>query len=54
MAAASESVETYCLKCRAKSGSPDVELVTLNNGHPAPRAVCSVWGTGKYCIESAG
>ena len=29
MATPPESVEIYCLKCRAKTGSRDVEQVTL-------------------------
>ena len=48
MATSPESVEIYCLKCRAKTGSRDVERVTLKNGRPALRAVCTVCGTGKY------
>ena len=51
---APESVEIYCLKCRAKTASRDVEQVTMKNGRPALRAVCSVCGTGKYRIGSAG
>ena len=54
MTASSESVEIYCLKCRAKTGSRDIEQVTLKNGRPALRAVCTVCGTGKYRIGSAG
>ena len=54
MATPSESVEIYCLKCRVKTGSRDVEQVTLKNGGPALRAVCAVRGTGKYRIGSAG
>ena len=54
MATPLESVEIYCLKCRAKTGSRDVEQVTMKNGRPALRAVCSVCGTGKYRIGSAG
>ena len=53
MATPPESVEIYCLKCRAKTGSRDVEQVTMKNGRPALRAVCSVCGTGKYRIGSA-
>ena len=45
-----ESVEIYCLRCRAKTGSQNVEQVTLKNGRPALRAVCTVCGTGKYRI----
>ena len=47
MATPPESVEIYCLKCRAKTGSRDVEQVTLKNGRPALRAVCTVCGTRK-------
>ena len=54
MATPPESVEIYCLKCRAKTGSRDVEQVTLKNGRPALRAVCTVCGTGKYRIGSTG
>ena len=35
MATPPESVEIYCLKCRAKTGSRDVERVTMKNGRPA-------------------
>ena len=51
---APESVEIYCLKCRTKTGSRDVEQVTLKNGRPALRGVCSVCGTGKYRIGTPG
>ena len=54
MATPPESVEIYCLKCRIKTGSRDVEQVTMKNGRPALRAVCTVCGTGKYRIGSAG
>ena len=54
MATLPESVEIYCLKCRAKTGSRDVKQVTLKNGRPALRAVCTVCGTGKYRIGSDG
>ena len=30
MSTPAESVEIYCLKCRAKTGSRDVEEVTMN------------------------
>ena len=50
MATPSDSVEIHFLKCRAKIGSRDVEQVTMKNGRPALRAVCTVCGTGKYRI----
>ena len=52
MARSPEFIEIYCLKCRAKTGSRDVEQVTLKNGRPALRAVCSVCGKGKSRIGS--
>ena len=54
MATPPGSVEIYCLKCRAKTGSRDVEQVTLKNGRPALRAVCIVCGSRKSRIGSAG
>ena len=51
---AAVSVEIYCLKCRAKTGSRDVEQVTMRNGRPDLRTVCTVCGTGKYRIGSTG
>ena len=54
MATPSEFVEIYCLKCQAKTGSQDVEEVTMKNGRPALRIVCTVRGTGKYRIGSPG
>ena len=54
MATPPGSVKIYCLKCRAKTGSRDVEQVTLKNGRPALRAVCTVCGSRKSRIGSAG
>ena len=51
MATPPDAVEIYCLKCRVKTGSRDVEQVTLKNGRPALRAVC---GSGKSRIQSPG
>ena len=52
MTTLSESVETYCLKCRAKTPSRDVESVTMKNGRPALKGVCAECGTGEYRIGS--
>lgn len=54
MSTPADSVEIYCLKCRVKTGSRDVEQVILKNGRPALRAVCTVCGTVKSRIGSAG
>ena len=54
MATPPESIEIYCLKCRAKTGSRDVERITMKNGRPALCAVCTVCGMGKSRIGSPG
>ena len=53
MTTSSETPEIYCLKCRAKTGSIDIEAVTMKNGRPATRATCADCGTGKYRIGSS-
>ena len=32
MTTPSEPVEIYCLKCKARTGSKDIEIVTMKNG----------------------
>ena len=44
------AIEIYCVKCKAKTDSSNVESVTMKNGRPATKAVCAVCGTGKYRI----
>ena len=53
MSTPSDATEIYCLKCRAKTPSRDVERVTMKNGRPALRAVCAECGTGKYRIGAS-
>ena len=50
MATESEAAEIYCVKCKAKTGSKDVEAVTMKNGRPATRSVCVECGTRKFRI----
>ena len=50
MTAPSESVEIFCIKCQAKTGSRDIEAVTMKNGRPAASAVCTECGTRKFRI----
>ena len=50
MTTPSQSVEIYCLKCRAKTGSRDIKAVTMKNGRPATRSVCVKCGTKKFRI----
>ena len=44
------AIEIYCVKCKAKTDSTNVEAVTMKNGRPATKAVCVVCGAGKYRI----
>ena len=50
MTTPSEAVEIYCVKCKAKTGSKDIEIVTMKNGRPAARSVCVECGTKKFHI----
>ena len=43
-------METYCLKCRAQTGSNSVEAVVMKNGKDAVKAICVVCGTKKFRI----
>ena len=52
MTTPSDSVEIYCLTCRAKTPSRDVESVIMKNGRTALKGVCAECGTGKYRIGS--
>lgn len=40
----------YCVKCKAKSEMKAAEKVTMKNGRPAMKGVCSKCGTGVYKI----
>ena len=42
--------EIYCLKCKERTASTNVEAVTMKNGSPATKAVCAVCGVGKYRV----
>ena len=50
MTTPSEPPEIFCLKCRVKTGSKDVQAVTLKNGRPATSATCVDCGTKKSRI----
>ena len=45
-------VEIFCLKCKERTASTNVEAVTMKNGRPATKAVCAVCGVGKYRVGS--
>jgi len=42
----------YCVKCKAKVEMKNAEKVTMKNGRPAMKGICSVCGTGVYKILS--
>ena len=42
--------EIYCVKCKTKTASDNAEAVTMKNGRPATRAICTVCGTQKFRI----
>ena len=50
MTSLSQSVEIFCIKCRAKTTSRDIEAVTMKNGRPATRSICTECGTSKFRI----
>ena len=39
MTTPSEAVDIYCVKSKAKTGSKDIEAVTMKNGRPATSSV---------------
>ena len=50
MTTPSDAVEIYCVKCKAKTASKDIEAVTMKNGRPATRSTCTECGTRKFRI----
>ena len=50
MTTLSEPVEIYCVKCRAKTASRDIETITMKNGRPSVRSICVDCGTKKFRI----
>jgi len=46
-------MQAYCFKCRAKTDIKNPKRVTLKNGRPAVRGVCSVCGTKVFKIGKA-
>ena len=48
MTTPSETIEIYCMKCKAKTGSKDIEAITMKNGRPATRSICTECGTKKF------
>ena len=50
MTTPSEAIEICCVKCKAKTGSKDIEAVTMKNGRPTTRSICVECGTRKFRI----
>ena len=50
MTTLSQTIEIYCVKCKAKTASKDIEAVTMKNGRPATRSTCVDCGTKKFRI----
>ncbi len=46
MTTPSRPVGIYCVKCRARTASRDIEAVTMKNG----RSVCTDYGARKFRI----
>lgn len=46
----SEAVLIYCVKCKAKTASREIEAVTMKNGRAATRCICTECGTKKFRI----
>lgn len=44
------AVQIYCVKCKTKTDSRDVQAVTMKNGRPATQGFCVVCGTKKFRI----
>lgn len=45
-----ESVEAYCVKCKAKRTMKDPQKVQMKNGREAMQGKCETCGTGMYKI----
>lgn len=46
-------VQAYCVKCREKRELRDTAAVTMANGKPATKGVCTVCGTAVFKIGAA-
>jgi len=45
-----ESMQAYCVKCRAKREMKDPKQITMKNGRPATQGTCPVCGTKIFRI----
>ena len=44
------SPQIFCVKCKERTDTEEVEQTEMKNGRPATRGKCAVCGTGKYRI----
>lgn len=47
-------MQAYCLKCRIEREMGNAQSITMKNGRPATKGVCSVCGTKMYRIGKNG
>ena len=45
-----DQVQIYCVKCKSKTASVNLENVTLKNGRNATRGMCLACGTKTFQI----
>ena len=45
-----ETMQAYCVKCRAKREMKDARAITMKNGKPATQGVCPTCGTKMFRI----
>ena len=50
MTTPSELVQIYSVKCKVRTGSRDIEAVTMKNGRSTTRSTCVECGTKKFRI----
>ncbi|HLG18784.1 MAG TPA: DUF5679 domain-containing protein [Bdellovibrionota bacterium] len=50
---ADETLEAYCVKCKAKRTVSNPQTVQMKNGRPAVKGNCGTCGTGIYKILSS-
>ena len=43
-------VEIYCMKCKKRTGSQNIEPITMKNGRAATRSTCQDCGASKFRI----
>jgi len=48
-----DSMEAYCVKCRAKKEIKDPKPITMKNGTPASQGTCPTCGTQMFRIGKA-